>query len=57
MPAIVADYRATKATEQKPAVNARAASPPHAARHDYSITTAVPLAATINIPFSRPITS
>lgn len=57
MPAILLDYRATKATKQKPAVNARAASPPHAARHDYSITTAVPLAETINIPFSRPITS
>ena len=57
MPAILLDYRATKATKQKPVVNARAASPPHAARHDYSITTAVPLAATISIPFSRPITS
>ncbi len=57
MPAILVDYRATKATKQKPVVNAHAASPPHAARHDYSITTAVPLAATISIPFSRPITS
>ena len=57
MPAMLVDYRATKATKHRPVVNAHAASPPHAARHDYSITTAVPLAATISIPFSRPITS
>jgi hypothetical protein len=57
MPAILVDYRAKKAIKQKPIVNAHAASPPHAARHNYSITTAVPLAETISIPFSRPITS